>query len=149
MLKREAQRGKRRFGLKPEATVRSCYEAGREGFWLHRYLRREGIHNHVIDSSSIEVNRRARRAKSDGLDARKLVEMLIRYKLGETRVWRVARVPSRQDEDDRRLHRGLKTLKRERTAVRNRVRGLLKTHGITRVGSTQKSHKIPLALESV
>lgn len=134
-LKREVQRGKRRFGLKPEVTVWSCYEAGREGFWLHRYLRREGIHNHVIDSSSIEVNRRARRAKSDGLDARKLVEMLIRYGLGETRVWRVVRVPSRQDEDDRHLHRGLKTLKRERTAVGNRVRGLLKTQGITWVGS--------------
>ena len=130
-LEREVARAKRRFGLAETARVLSCYEAGREGFWIHRYLRRLGIENRVVDSSSIEVNRRARRAKSDGLDVRKLVEMLMRYALGERRVWRVVHVPSRQDEDDRHLHRSLKTLKQERTQVGNRLRGLLKTQGIT------------------
>ena len=61
---------KRRFGLPDTAPVVSCYEAGREGFWLHRFLQAHGITNHVVDSSSIEVNRRRRRAKSDGLDVR-------------------------------------------------------------------------------
>ena len=59
---------KARFGLPPTAPVVSCYEAGREGFWLHRYLVAQGVTNSVVDSSSIEVNRRARRAKTDGLD---------------------------------------------------------------------------------
>jgi transposase len=81
--------------LWPPATapVVSCYEADREGFWLHRFLQAQGITNSVVDSSSIAVNRRRRRAKSDGLDVRKLVSMLIRYAYGERRVWRVVHVP--------------------------------------------------------
>src|SRR6266567_1311553 len=74
----EIAHAKRRLGLPDTAPVVSCYEAGREGFWLHRYLQAHGITNHVVDSSSIEVNRRKRRAKSDGLDVRKLLTMLIR-----------------------------------------------------------------------
>jgi transposase len=75
----EIAHAKRRLGLPESATVVSCYEAGREGFWLHRFLQGHGITNHVVDSSSIEVNRRRRRAKSDGLDVRKLLSMLLRY----------------------------------------------------------------------
>src|SRR5215813_4900604 len=75
----EIAQAKRRFSLPETASVISCYEAGREGFWLHRFLQAHGITNHVVDSSSIEVNRRRRRAKSDGLDVRKLLSMLIRY----------------------------------------------------------------------
>src|SRR6266481_6023768 len=67
----EIAQAKRRFGLPETAPVVSCYEAGREGFWLHRFLQAQGITNHVVDSSAIEVNRRRRRAKSDGLDVRK------------------------------------------------------------------------------
>jgi len=85
-LEQEIGRAKQRFGLGPTGAVLSCYEAGREGFWIDRYLSSVGIENLVVDSSSIEVDRRARRAKSDGLDVRKLVEMRIRYALGETRV---------------------------------------------------------------
>lgn len=129
-LHREVLRAKRRFGLPETAVVVSCYEAGQEGFWLDRYLKREGIENSVVDSSSIEVNRKARRAKSDGMDARKLVEMLIRYQQGESRVWRVVHVPSREDEDDRHLNRNLKRLKQDQTAIGNGIRGLLKTQGI-------------------
>jgi hypothetical protein len=69
----EIAQAKRRLGLPDTAPVVSCYEAGREGFWLHRCLQGHGITNHVVDSSSIEVNRRRRRAKSDGLDVRKLL----------------------------------------------------------------------------
>jgi len=137
-LQREIARAKQRFGLDERAPVRSCYEAGREGFWIHRYLIGQGIENQVVDSSSIEVNRRARRAKSDGLDVRKLVEMRIRDALGEKRLWRVVRVPSREDEDDRHLHRTLKTLKQERTAIGNRMRGLLKTQGLSWSGPMAK-----------
>src|SRR6266702_3461408 len=71
----EIAQAKRRLGLPDTAPVVSCYEAGREGFWLHRFLQAHGITNHVVDSSSIEVNRRQRRAKSDGLDVRKLLSM--------------------------------------------------------------------------
>lgn len=137
-LEREIVRAKARFGLDKTVAVLSCYEAGREGFWIHRYLSSRGIENLVVDSSSIEVDRRARRAKSDGLDVRKLVEMRIRYAFGEDRVWRVVHVPSREDEDDRHLHRSLKTLKRERTAIGNRMRGLLKTQGISWAGPILK-----------
>jgi transposase len=77
-LLEEIARAKERFGLAPEAPVVSCYEAGRDGFWLHRFLLAHGIDNHVVDSCSIEVNRRRRRAKSDGLDVGKLLTMLIR-----------------------------------------------------------------------
>ena len=70
------------------------YEAGREGFWLHRFLQAQGIPNYVVDSSSIEVNRRQRQAKGDGLDVRKLLSMLMRYEQGEREVWRVVHVPS-------------------------------------------------------
>jgi len=72
----EVAQAKRRFGLPESAPVVSCDEAGREGFWLHRFLTSQGITNPVVDSSSIEVNRRKRRAKSDALDVRKLVSML-------------------------------------------------------------------------
>jgi len=80
-------KAKTRCGLAQEARVRSCYEAGRDGFWLHRWLIEQGIDNIVVDSSSIEVNRRARRAKTDRLDGDKLLAMLLRYAAGERRVW--------------------------------------------------------------
>src|SRR5439155_1711193 len=85
-LTREIADAKQWFGLKAATPVRSCYEAGRDGFWLHRYLTSSGIANVVVDSSSIEVNRRLRRAKSDALDVRKLLGMLLRYHAGERAV---------------------------------------------------------------
>jgi transposase len=97
---------------------------------LHRWLLEQGIDNVVVDSASIEVNRRARRAKSDRLDAAKLLAMLMRYHGGERRVWSVVRVPSAEQEDARRLHRELERLSREQTAHRNRVRSLLVLHNL-------------------
>jgi transposase len=110
--------------------VISCYEAGRDGFWIHRYLTSLGIENLVVDSSSIEVNRRARRAKTDRMDVEKLLAMLLRYAGGERTVWRIVRVPSEADEQRRQLHRELFTLKQDRTRVTNRIAGLLSTVGV-------------------
>jgi len=118
-------KAKARCGLAPEARVHSCYEAGRDGFWLHRWLIEQGIDNIVVDSSSIEVNRRARRAKTDWLDGDKLLSMLLRYHADEPRVWSVVRVPTPEEEDARRAHRELGRLGHERTAHINRIRALL------------------------
>jgi len=127
---REITEAKRRFGLPAEASVRSCYEAGPDSFWLHRWLVGQGIDNHVVDSSSIEVNRRERRAKSDGLDATKLAEMLVRYDLGETRVWRVVQPPTPDQEDARHLHREIEIMQHEQRQLGNRMAGLLLAIGV-------------------
>ena len=137
-LLQEIERARQRFGLSEAVPVVSCYEAGREGFWVHRFLTQQGIENWVVDSSSIEVNRKARRVKSDRLDAAKLAEMLVRYCWGETRVWKTVHVPSGGDEDDRHLHRSLKRFKQERTARGNCIRGLLKIEGVTLRGSLEQ-----------
>jgi transposase len=129
-LRQEIAQAKRRFGLPETAPVVSCYEAGREGFWLQRFLQAQGITNQVVDSSSIEVNRRKRRAKSDGLDVRKLLSMLMRYEQGERQVWRVVHVPSVEAEDQRHLHRDLETLKQERASTTTRIKGVLSSQGI-------------------
>jgi transposase len=126
----EIAQAKKRFSLPEHAPVVSCYEAGREGFWLHRFIQSHGISNHVVDSSSIEVNRRKRRAKSDALDVRKLVSMLMRYEQGERDVWRVVNVPTVDAEDRRHLHRDLETLKQERASTTTRIKGLLSSQGI-------------------
>ncbi|MGE8449405.1 MAG: IS110 family transposase [Pseudomonadales bacterium] len=123
-------KAKARCHLPADAPVRSCYEAGRDGFWLHRWLSTHGIVNLVVDSASIEVNRRARRAKTDRLDSDKLLSMLIRYYAGERRVWAVARVPTEEQEDERRVHRELGRLRQERTAHSNRIRSLLVLHNL-------------------
>ena len=122
-LQAEIAKAKQRFQLAADAPVRSCYEAGRDGFWLDRYLGACGICNRVVDSSSIEVNRRLRRAKTDRLDAGKLLNLLLRYHGGETKVWSVVRVPSAVAEDARQLHRELQELKDERTEHINRIKG--------------------------
>ena len=85
-VKAEIEQAKKRFGLPHKTRVVSCYEAGRDGFWIHRFLESEGIENHVMDSASIETNRRKRRSKSDGLDVDSLARILIRYDYGEKRV---------------------------------------------------------------
>ena len=129
-LHKEIGAAKERFGLSPETPVRCCYEAGRDGFWLHRYLTHHGVDNRVVDSASIEVNRRARRAKSDRLDVEKLVKMLMRYHGGERKIWSVVRVPSVADEERRHLHRDLQELKAEQTRHNNRIKGLLAGVGL-------------------
>lgn len=127
---REIARAKERLGLPAQAPVLSCYEAGREGFWLHRFLEAQGVENRVIDSSSIEVNRRRRRAKTDRLDLEGLLRLLLRYEAGERKAFAVVRVPRDAEEDGRHLHRELLTATRDRTRVTNRMRGLLANQGL-------------------
>lgn len=129
-LDAELGRAKAHFGLPPAAPVRSCYEAGRDGFWLHRALGSREIANVIVDSSSIEVNRRRRRTKTDRLDACKLVTMLLRAAAGETKVWSVVTVPTVAEEDRRQVHRELLFARRDRSRHTNRIKGLLANHGV-------------------
>ncbi|OFW16643.1 MAG: hypothetical protein A3H29_13490, partial [Acidobacteria bacterium RIFCSPLOWO2_02_FULL_67_21] len=124
---------KARCGLAPTAPVRSVQEAGRDGFWPHRLLMALGVESLVVDSSSIEVSRRARRAKTDRLDGEKLLRMLLRHWGGERKLWQVVHVPSREAEDARHASRALTTLQAERTRYRNRIHGLLTLHGVPRL----------------
>jgi transposase len=129
---RTIEQVKPRLGLEVGGRVFSCYEAGRDGFWLHGFLLAHGIDNVVVDSASIEVNRRRKRAKTDRLDGEALLDLLQRHlRGGRRKVWSVVRVPTREEEDARHLHRELLTAKRDRTRVTNRIRGLLANQGLT------------------
>lgn len=112
------------------AQIVSCYEAGYDGFWLHRFLVARGVVNHVIESASLMVNRKARRAKTDRLDAEKLVRVLMAYWRGEPKVCSVVRPPSVEEEDAKRLHRERQFLMKERVQHIGRIKGLLAAHGI-------------------
>lgn len=125
----ELRLARSRFGLSDNAPVFSCYEAGRDGFWIHRALTVRGVRNLVVDAASIEVSRRRKNAKTDRIDAQKLVSQLVRHWRGE-RVWSVVRVPSVEDEDLRQLHRELEKLKREVRKHRTRLQSLLFAQGI-------------------
>lgn len=126
----EVEKARKRFKMPEDIDIYCCYEAGRDGFWIHRYLLSRGIKNIVVDSSSIEVNRRSRRAKTDRIDASKLLSMLIRYRNGESKLWSVLHVPDEDQEDDRRLNREIERLKKERTAHTNRIKSLLALQGV-------------------
>jgi transposase len=130
-VERALAHGRARFGLAVTAPVASCYEAGRDGFWIHRALELRGVRNRVVDSASIEVNRRARRAKTDRLDALKLVTMLVRVCLGERRVWREVHVPSVAAEAARQVSRERTGLMQEHTRLTNQLKGWLATWGAT------------------
>jgi transposase len=138
-LMREFQLARERFGLGKDVEVESCYEAGRDGFWLHRFLEEKGVRNLVVDSASIEVSRRFRRVKTDRMDTGRLLGMLtpalaagasVRYQFGERKVWSVVHVPSVKAEDERQLHREMMALKKERTRHINRIKGLLVSQGV-------------------
>ncbi len=129
-LTRAIGKARQRLGLPSDCPVFSCYEAGRDGFWIHRLLLKMQIHNIVVDSSSIEVARRARRAKTDRLDAAKLLSMLQRHHAGEKKLWSIVHVPTPEQEDGRHLQRQIRTLKKEQTRQLNRIRGLLANQGV-------------------
>jgi transposase len=128
-VERAIRSGRQRFGLPVTARVISCYEAGRDGFWIHRALRALGIENRVVDSASIEVNRRARRTKTDRIDALKLVMMLVRVCCGEERVFAEVRVPSAEAEAARQRSRERSALVQERTRLCNQMGSWLATSG--------------------
>lgn len=126
---------KKKLDLPAEAEVVSCYEAGREGFWLHRFLEAHGVRSLIVDSSSIEVPQKRRRAKTDRLDLAGLCDLLARHVAGSAKpVWSVVRVPTVAEEDRRHLHRELKTAKQDRTRVSNRIKSLLANNGLTLSG---------------
>jgi transposase len=126
---RAIAQARKRFALPPSALAMSCYEAGRDGFWIHRALTAQGVANRVVDSASIEVNRRARRAKTDRLDALKLVAMLVRVGHGESGVWHEVRVPSVAEEAARHVSRERTALTQEQTRLINQLRSWLTTWG--------------------
>ncbi len=129
-LLEEVARAKVKLGLPAEARVVCCYEAGRDGHWIYRWLSAEGFEVLEIDSSSIETNRR-KHVKTDRVDVEKLLDLLLRYSLGFRQAFRVVRVPPEEAEAGQRLHREDEYLTRQRTRVSNRIQGLLVTQGIT------------------
>jgi transposase len=118
-----------RFGLPAATAVVSCYEAGRDGFWIHRALVARAIANRVVDSSSIDVKRRPRRMKTDRIDALKLVHMLVRACAGEADVWSEVRVPPLAVEAARHGSRERTALTQEQTRLVNQLRSGLATMG--------------------
>ncbi len=112
------------------ARILSCYEAGLDGHWLHRWLSQNGVTNYEVDASSIEVSRRARRAKTDRIDLAQLMRTFLAYLRGEPRVCSMVRVPTPEDEDRKRRTRERERLLTERTAHTNRIKGLLHGQGI-------------------
>jgi transposase len=125
----ELEKAKAKLKAPASVPVVSCYEAGRDGFWIHRVLESKGIINLVIDASSIKVNRRKKRAKTDGLDAKDLLKGLRAYLLGVERL-SVCNVPSEEVEDIRQLRRQEVAIKAARTACLNRISSLLNTQGV-------------------
>ena len=130
-LARLLTQARQRFGLPATARVVSCYEAGRDGFWIHRALVTQGLQNRVVDSSSIEVNRRARRNKTDQMDGRKLVILLVRVCLGDHTAWREVHVPAVAAEAARHVSRERADLITTQTRLVNQMRGWLATWGAT------------------
>src|SRR3954453_4417988 len=106
-------------------------EAGLDGFWIHRVLQQEGIESHVLDPASIATSRRRRQAKTDKIDGEALVRALLAYKRGEPRVCAMARVPTPEEEDRRRLSRERKSLINERVRHVNRIKELLFSQGVS------------------
>jgi transposase len=128
----EIAKAKEKLGLPPEAPVVSCYEAGRDGFWVHRMLAGCGIANTIMDPASIEVPRRARTRKTDRLDASRLLRLLLRAVLwGEGQVFAAVRVPSEEEEARMRIGRERQRLIKERSAHVTRLRSLCALHGIS------------------
>lgn len=128
-LQQEIVQAKKRFGLPDSAPVRSCFEAGRDGFWLHRWLVSIGVDNVVVDPGSIRVSRKARKARTDKLEAASLVAHLINFSQGDP-CWRVVTIPEQVEEDRRHLVREMDTVTRERTRSINRIKGLLVSVGV-------------------
>jgi transposase len=129
----EIELAKRKLGIAPDARVVACYEAGRDGHWIYRWLRSEGVDALEIDASSIERAQGRKHVKTDGVDVERLLDLLMRYCLGFRRSMRVVRVPDEAAEAGLRLHREDEYLVKERGRVGNRIRGLLATQGFADV----------------
>ncbi len=135
LIDRMRERAARTLGAVP--AVVSCYEAGYDGFWLHRLLMAAGITNHVFDPASIAVDQRARRVKTDRIDGEKMLRTLMAYLRGEPRVVRIVRVPTPEQEDARRASRERGRLTKEQTAHTSRIKALLRLLGMA-VGNPRR-----------
>src|SRR5882672_3524998 len=127
------------------AAMVTCDEAGRDGFWLHRFLVAQGAQSQVVDPGSVLVNRRGRRAKSDRLDVEGLLRVVIRHDAGDRHLGRMVVVPSVAQEDARRPTRERQRLLSERTAHSNRIKGLLATQGIYGYQPLRADRRVRLA----
>src|SRR6266705_742755 len=128
LIDRVRDRAARTLGA--ASAVVSCYEAGYDGFWLHRLLMAAGIMNYVFDPSSIAVDQRARQVKTDRIDGEKMLRTLMAYLRGEPRVVRIVRVPTPEQEDARRDTRERDRLTKEQTAHTTRIKALLRLLGM-------------------
>ena len=135
LIEKVRVRVRERLGSTPRVV--SCYEAGYDGFWLHRLLAAAGITNFVFDAASIAVEQRARRTKTDRIDGELLLRTLMAHLRGEPRVVRIVRVPSVEVEDARRASRERDRLVKEQTAHTNRIKGLLRLLGMA-VGNPRR-----------
>lgn len=129
-LREAIELAKKKLDCASHCQVMSCYEAGRDGFWIHRALVADGINNWVLDSASIEVSRRHKQVKTDRVDVIALLRLLMRYMSGEKQALHTIRVPTVDEEDDRRLNRERDRLLKERGAHSARIKSLLTLHGI-------------------
>jgi transposase len=135
LIGRVRERAARALGAVP--AVASCYEAGYDGFWLHRLLLAAGITNYVFDPASIAVDQRARRVKTDRIDGEKMLRTLMAYLRGEPQVVRIVRVPAPEQEDARRASRERGRLIKEQTAHTTRIKALLRLLGMA-VGNPRR-----------
>src|SRR6185312_11116779 len=135
LIERVQARAAGQLGTAPQVV--SCYEAGYDGFWLHRLLSGAGITNLVFDPASIAVEQRFRRAKTDRIDGELLLRTLMAYLRGEPRVVRIVRVPSVEQEDARRASRERDRLVKEQTRHTNRIKALLRLVGMA-VGNPRR-----------
>ena len=130
----EVALAKEKLKLPADAPVVCCFEAGRDGHWIHRWLESEGFEVLEIDSSSIETARGRKHVKTDRVDVEKLLDLLIRYHcFGLRKAFRVVRVPSEAAEAGQRLHREDEYLLKQRTRISNRIKGLLVAQGVTEI----------------
>ena len=143
LLRRLQARAERRCG--GPVTVVAMQEAGRDGFWVHRLLEANGVRSHVVDPSSIAVNRRSRRAKTDRIDAEAMLRTLMAWARGERQVCAMVRAPTREAEDARRLGREREALLAERIRHANRIKGLLATQGVFGFEPTGRNRHTRLA----
>ncbi len=135
-------------GSEHSAPVACCFEAGRDGFWLHRLLTANNIPTYVVEPTSILVNRRAKRAKTDRIDAEGLLRVLAAYLGGDTQICSMVRVPTPEEEDGKRPHREREYLVQERTRIENRILALLATQGIRSRPSLRSWERDLAALET-
>jgi transposase len=144
MARLEAMRSKAARAGKPVRML-SCYEAGWDAHWLHRWLTEKGVVSYEVDPSSIEVNRRARQAKTDRIDLDRIMRAFLAYLRGEPRACSMVHVPSVEEEDRKRRNRERDRLSEERTAHSNRINGLLHAHGIRDAGPLRRGFIARLA----